>query len=226
MLNIQTEEDPIIELIDLALNTENWSFSLKLSAWIVGAIILFGAIYLIYKMATNQFGWHSFELDEAEFGVGNQKLKFKPSVSDKQLAYEVWVELSTRKIGLPIDYEHDVITEIYDSWYSFFSITRELIKTVKVTKIKKQSTQTIINLSIDILNEGLRPHLTKWQSRFRYWFDAKLKRIKPENFKEHSSLQDIQKSYPQYELLKEDMERVNKQLIAYRNAMRKLAFSE
>ena len=31
---------------------------------------------------------------------------------------------------------------------SFFSITRELIKAVKVTKIKKQSTQTIIYQSI------------------------------------------------------------------------------
>ena len=76
------------------------------------------------------------------------------------------------------------------------------------------------------MNEGLRPHLTKWQSRFRYWFDVKLKHKKAESIKVLSSLQDIQKSYPQYDMLKEDMERVNKRLIAYRDAMRKLAFNE
>ena len=38
------------------------------------------------------------------------------------------MELSTRKIAIPFDIENDVIDEVYDSWYNFFSTARELLK--------------------------------------------------------------------------------------------------
>jgi hypothetical protein len=75
--------------------------------------------------------------------------------------------LSTRKIGLQIDLKQDVIVEIYDSWHNFFTITRELIKDIPVSKVQAPSTRKIITLSVNLLNEGLRPHLTTWQARFR-----------------------------------------------------------
>ncbi|WP_208529061.1 hypothetical protein [Pseudomonas aeruginosa] len=79
-----------------------------------------------------------YEIDEAELGIGEQKIKLRPNIVDKQIAYKVWVELSTRKIGLPIDLDNDVISEVYDSWFSFFSVTRELIKDVPVVEVSKE----------------------------------------------------------------------------------------
>ncbi|MEM8647671.1 MAG: hypothetical protein AAGF86_15175, partial [Pseudomonadota bacterium] len=83
-----------------------------------------------------------------------------------------------------------------------------------------QSTQAIIDLSVDVLNLGLRPHLTKWQSRFRFWLDIRLNKIGDEDV----SLQEIQKEFPDYHNLTTDLLQVNEKLIAYRNTLRKIVF--
>ena len=49
---------------------------------------------------------------------------------------ELWVELNTRKIGLEFDQENDVIVEVYDSWYEYFRVARELIKDLPIEKIE------------------------------------------------------------------------------------------
>jgi hypothetical protein len=161
-------------------------------------------------------------MDQAEFGLGTGKVTFKPNMTDRQVAYSIWVELSTRKIGLPIDFDHDVVSEIYDSWHSFFSVTRELIKSIPVSKVRKDSTQKIVTLSIEILNEGLRPHLTKWQARFRRWYDNELSKA---SGAEVVDPQEIQQRFPKWAELKSDMERVNQHLIKYRAKMHSLVRS-
>jgi hypothetical protein len=119
-----------------------------------------------------------------------------------------------------------VIVEIYDSWYNFFSVTRDLIKSISATQVKRSSTQAIIKLSIEVLNEGLRPHLTQWQARFRHWYDRELRRYDEE--KGHGILdpQQIQSKFPQFEELRSDMQRVNAALIRYRQKMRELVLTD
>lgn len=176
-----------------------------------------------------QRGWRpfrevdDFEIDEAELGVGTQKVKLRANRDDLKVAYQLWVELSTRKVGLPINYDDDVIVEIYDSWYQFFGITRELIKDIPPSKLRNgESIQGLIQLAIDVLNEGLRPHLTRWQARFRRWYENEL--VKPENLLVEP--QDLQKRFPRYDELTKDMELVNARLIYYRAQMRKFVFGE
>jgi hypothetical protein len=165
-----------VPLFSFSWDQQALSFSFQVSVWI--AIVAAAIALLLIIMRARNSGLFStnFEIDQAEIGVGTSKFSFKPNVTDKQVAYAIWVELSTRKIGLPIDLNHDVIVEVYDSWYNFFSVTRELIKSISATQIKRSSTQAIVKLSIEVLNEGLRPHLTQWQARFRHWYDRELKR--------------------------------------------------
>ena len=144
----------------------------------------------------------------------------KPNTQDMQVAYKLWIELSTRKIGLPIDPDNDVVTEIYDSWYEFFQITRDLIKEVPVAKVRRnRSTRDLVRVAMDVLNVGMRPHLTKWQARFRQWHAAQLQvasnRDKPP--------QDLQREFPSYDELITDMQAVNIALISYRGIMGHLA---
>ncbi len=163
-------------------------------------------------------GWRRFEIDETQFGLGDQRITLRPNVTDRQIAYKIWVELSTRKIGLPIDLNDDVISEVYDSWYNFFSVTRELIKDVPVSRFRRKDTEKIIRLSIEVLNTGIRPHLTKWQARFRRWYERALEH----EDRVDAAPQDVQKEFPDYEALKEDLEQVNQRLIRYREKMYEL----
>ena len=194
----------------------DWELSLHLST--VPLLIVLGAVAIVWFT----FRWWTgrrfpdFEIDTTELGFGDHKVSFKPNNIDRQIAYSIWVELSTRKLGLPIDLDDDVIVEIYDSWYAFFGVTRDLIKDIPVTKFRKDSTRKIVNVSIEILNSGLRPHLTKWQARFRHWYGIEVK-SKPD-----ICPQDIQKSFPEYDALSADILKVNGRLEVYRKRMYEL----
>lgn len=211
-----TATDTLATLFSLSLNRD-WSLSFTFNPWVIGGIVILClvAIYAWRRYVTRRLA--DFEIDKADVGIGTGTISFKPNLRDQEIAYKIWVELSTRKIGLAIDLEHDVIAEIYDSWHHFFTITRELIKDIPVSKVKGESTRQIITLSINVLNEGLRPHLTRWQARFRHWYEKQLKRegddIDP---------QSIQASYPQFADLKKDLMGVNQRLMRYREKMKEL----
>lgn len=160
---------------------------------------------------------HSVTINEVNLGIGNSSIKLSYSKKDQEIAYKLWIELSTRKIGLPFDRENDVINEVYNSWYEFFKIARELLKEVPVSRITYS--RDLIQLTEKVLNIGLRPHLTKWQAKYRKWYDEMLT-----DDNNGMSPQDIQKLYPEYEMLIEDLCRTNEKMIKYKNLMGEIAF--
>lgn len=211
-----------MELINLKFD-DNCNLVLSIH-WIIYLFLSIILLIWIYHIFKNRFLFHkNIEIESAEIGIQGQKIKIKPNYTNIDIAYKIWVELNTRKIGLPIDFENDVIVEIYKSWYEFFGITRELIKGLPATKIRgDKSTKELIELSTKILNEGLRPHLTIWQAKFHKWYDYEI--LKDEN--SQLTPQEIQQKYNSYIHLKTDMETINSNLINYKNCVYKLAFGE
>lgn len=213
---IETATSPTTSLLNLFWDAPSWTLTLGINLWLVLTAAAIAILLSVLRWLHGDLALQSFEIDQAEIGVGSGKLRFKPNRTDKQVAYAIWVELSTRKIGLPIDFEHDVIAEIYDSWFHFFSVTRDLIKGIPVNQVKRHSTQAIIKLSVEVLNEGLRPHLTQWQARFRRWYGHELDKS------DTLDPQQIQNNFPQYDDLVKDLKRVNHSLIRYRAKMHEL----
>ena len=154
------------------------------------------------------------------FRSRNSSVKLKYNRKDQEVAYKLWVELSTRKIGLPFDQENDVITEVYNSWYDFFKIARELLKDIPASRLPYSN--DLIKLTERVLNVGLRPHLTKWQAKYRKWYNNEF--IKKNN-KKSETPQEIQKRYPEYSVLVEDLVLTNKRMIEYKDLMGKIAFN-
>ena len=205
-------------IIGLDYDAAKADVSLHVSPWVTAPILVVVAGLILMRGQL----WRrlkTFEVSEAELGVGSGTITLRPNDADRQVAYQIWVELSTRKIGLPIDLDNDVVFDIYDSWHQFFSVTRELIKSVPVSRASDDSTRKIINLSIEVLNEGLRPHLTLWQARFRSWYDQQLKAAAS-----YEEPQMLQQQFPKFQELSADLRAVNEHLIAYRTAMRKLVY--
>jgi hypothetical protein len=199
----------------------SFHFALLLDSWALWTVVGLAVTLIVIRLGGLHLWSPSrrrFEIDQAQFGLGQQKIILRPNETDRQIAYKIWVELSTRKIGLPVDLDDDVIAEIYDSWYHFFSVTRDLIKDVPVSKFRRKDTEQIIRLSIEVLNQGLRPHLTKWQARFRRWYERALET--DESATLHP--QDIQKNFADFAELSADMQVVNQRLISYRDKMYEL----
>lgn len=195
----------------------DFSISVEVGAWVAPAILAIVGVLLVWLWLRGRIGLGSFELDSADFGIGDTTVSFRPNRTDRQIAYAIWVELNTRKVGLPIDPEHDVISEVYNSWYEFFGVTRELIKEVPAHKLRSKGTRAIVWASVQVLNEGLRPHLTQWQARYRRWYETTLK---DDDFREP---QLVQQDFPKYDELVKDLLEINAKLIEYRKSMYKLA---
>lgn len=195
---------------------DKWNVVLHIhpAIFIITIVVLF---ILIFKYIGLIFV-KNVEIDNAEIGFGNQKITIKPNYTNINIAYKLWVELSTRKIGIKIDFENDVILEIYQSWYEFFKVTRELIKELPANKMRTdKDSKKLVRLSIQILNSDLRRHLTRWQARYHKWHKAQ------EDNKDKTP-QQLQQDFPDYKELKADMIKVNKKLISYKEGVYKLVF--
>lgn len=190
--------------------------------WIVLiSLFIFGAIICkVIKYIINYSRKQSINIDEIELGIGNSHITLKYDAKDKEIAYKLWIELNTRKIGLQYDEEDDVLVEMYDSWYKFFEIARELLKEMPQNKFA--STPQLIELSLKILNIGLRPHLTKWQAKYRKWYAIEIE--KQEN--EDKTPQEIQKKYSHYVELVDDLKITNQRMMEYKELLYEIAFGK
>ena len=207
-----------MDLFRVSLSPD-WGIVVEISWWVAALAAALLALALFSMRWVRSLGRRNFEINEAEIGIGNQKVTIRPNHEDLQIAYRLWTELATRKIGLLIDDKNDVIAEIYDSWYAFFGIARNLIKEIPVFKLKNnKSTHEIVRISVDVLNIGLRPHLTRWQAKYRRWWEY------ASSLDENSSCtpQELQQRYPDYKELMKDMKEVNKKLVAYAGTLQKM----
>ena len=116
---------------------ESWNVVLLRLNWftIILLLVIIFVVSWIYSVVNNRISRKSITIDEINLGIGDSSVKLTYNKKDQEIAYKLWVELSTRKIGLMFDKEYDVITEVYNSWYEFFKIARELLKDIPVSRL-------------------------------------------------------------------------------------------
>lgn len=185
----------------------------------VAVLVIIAAIFLIQKLITKTgtfSSWHPKTLKAEIPGLGT--IEFEESQKTRELAYQIWVELGTRKIGLEFDEEYDVIDEVYNSWYEAFKTIRNILEAIPANEM--QHSEMFISLSVRVLNDGLRPHLTQWQAKFRKWYQEELKNSNGK------SPQEIQRQFPEYGALVTSLKNTNAVMIGYCNSMRDYAFGE
>src|SRR3989442_7455334 len=102
----------------LRIHAEHSVLVLEVSLWILaGALALFFAIRWLVGNPNSLF--HKYELVKLNVQLVNVgAVELRPNNEDVQIAHRIWTELMTRKAAQPIDIEHDVIVEIYNSWYA------------------------------------------------------------------------------------------------------------
>lgn len=191
------------------------SLSVSLSPWIVALIILWTLIAWWFVWPRGQ-PWEATEINVDVARVG--KIVMRPNQETAGIAHRAWAEIMTRKAGLPFDEEHDVVVEVYDSWYQLFSEIRTLVKHIPVEKLRSsEDAQQLCDYLIQVLNQVLRPHLTRYQAAFRSWY-------KQQTFEDpNESPQSIQRRYPQYAELIEDLKSVNASMMDFASALWEIA---
>jgi len=201
----------------LRVRTEHSVLVIELSLWLLAGLIV--VVIVIRRLLGNPKSLlHKYDLVRLNVQLGNVgSVELRPNNEDVQIAHRIWTELMTRKAAQPIDIEHDVIVEIYNSWYALFGRVRQLIADIPGHLLRKEkSTQELVRIATQTLNNGLRPHLTRWQARFRHWYDSCPDAVKAK------CPQECQREFPQYAELIADMKTVNSQLIQYAGELDKI----
>lgn len=208
-----------LEIIHIALDLSKPSLAIESNWYLIGSVlIIFSLLFFLWGMYLKT-RYNIYDMEVEISGAPKATFKVQRNTENLYIANRIYIELTTRKAAIPIDENNDVIEEIYNSWYKLFGIIRDEIKTVPGHYLKSHDpTIALMGLTNKILNEGLRPHLTEYQARFRRWY--KSEKDKPENV--NLSPQDIQKKYSDYSNLIASMKQVNKVLTDYANELHKL----
>lgn len=207
--------DAGLDLIKLSV-AKSGSVEVTLSPWLIGLLILWSVVtwWIIWPKSPD---WEPSEVTVEFPKIG--KVVMKPSVEVATIAYQAWSEITTRKAHQEFDEENDVISDIYDSWYELFGVFRTLLKTIPVERLRlSPDARQLRDYMGSMMNEVLRPHLTRHQARFRAWFAGELAR------NPNVAPQTLQRSYPEYESLVRDLKHTCEQFLRFAEGLGAIAF--
>ena len=125
-----------INVIGLDLDLCEGIFTLELNVYVLCCTVVFFLFFfyivlprLKKYLKINKFHYtiSSIEITQKFFGA-EFKYSITRNYTNIEIANRIYVELITRKAAIPFDENHDVISEVYDSWYTLFNTTREELK--------------------------------------------------------------------------------------------------
>lgn len=206
--------------MDILKYLNSISITVTLDNIIVASILIILIVIVIYFIygTIKFFLKKKFKIVTMNINIANiGSVSIEKNRDISKIAHKAWVEIMTRKVGLLFEEDKDVIVEVYNSWYALFGIIRELLKEIEPMK-KDAEIEKLEDILIKTLNYGLRPHLTKWQAKFRRWYKQEI------GIGENQKLspQEIQRKYDKYDELVEDLKKTNKQMVQFAEELKKL----
>lgn len=204
-------------IMEFSFDSRLFYLNLKVTILFLFLVLAVLIFYFYINKSKNKFDLVKLEFDAS---LLKGTFEIQRNYENVEVAYKIYTELTTRKAALLIDPNKDVISEIYDSWYVLFKVTREELKRLSGKNILDNESKELVEMVTEILNVGLRPHLTTYQAEFRKWYDEEIK--DPEN--RGKSPQDIQTQFKKYNDLIQSMEEVNNLLFEYCNQLHKFIY--
>lgn len=215
-----TQSAPVDAFDLMVLHWHGWGIEVRVGlAWLVAAVVILAVLWWIVPLVRRKW-LRSYRTNAIKITFKGVEWDICPDHETRRVAHQAWVEIKSRKVGLPFDEEHDVVVEVYNSWYQLFAVLRELAKSIPADRLHDcEDTRKVVDLLMRSLNDGLRPHLTRWQARFRRWYENEAKK------EDAASLtpQEIQQRYPQYRELVDDLRNVNREFVQFADSLAKVA---
>lgn len=111
--------------------------------------------------------------------LGLVKLSGELSDQDRQCAWELYTELSTR-VALTgkqgdekcTDFSGEIYNESLASVYAFFQEARRIMRSFPVGKLARDVQNHLGVLINNVMVDVLRPFLEKWQADYRHWWES------------------------------------------------------
>ena len=129
--------------------------------WIL-AILIILALVFVFRKKLQGIRPKEYELDISIFKI---KGDIQYTTIGQEVAWKIYVELETRITANELDNNDGILREALQSLYVAFGSLREALKSAG-SELAKESTDpkklTVASLLLKIMNEQMRPFLSKW----------------------------------------------------------------
>lgn len=109
------------------------------------------------------------------FGIGGAEWEADPA--ERKAAWALYVELVTRIAVQPLDTDQGLLREALSSLYSLFGSTRQILR--EAGPNVGASHDSVGGIAIAVLNNGLRPFLSKWHPLLQIWESQRAQTVSP-----------------------------------------------
>lgn len=144
------------------------------------------------------------------FGIGSASWEADPT--ERNAAWELYVELVTRVAVQSLHPQEGLVREAMNSLYSLFGSTREVLR--KAGPGVGASHDSVGGIAIAVLNNGLRPFLSKWHPLLQEWEEKKPNGTSP---------QAHEKDWDQEMTVRGELDALRGDLEQYANALAEIA---
>lgn len=134
-----------------------------------GLLILVGAVGGGLVAVVTQFYSNTVRLTDIKVTVPQfSEMHFAVTKDSQQVAWKLFVESVTRISTQPLSADEGLLREALTSLYGLFGITREVLK-LSQPSTKTGRDPTVEHLAIAMLNNELRPFLSRWHPALLEW---------------------------------------------------------
>lgn len=109
------------------------------------------------------------------FGIG--ALELETDQAERRAAWELYIELVTRVAVQPLEADQGSLREALDSLYQLFPRTRDILK--QAGPDVGAAIDSVGGIAIAVLNQGLRPFMTKWHQKLKDWEVQRAPNVSP-----------------------------------------------
>lgn len=114
------------------------------------------------------------------FGLGSAE--WEADSTQRRAAWALYVELVTRVAVQELASDAGLVREAMNSLYTLFGTTREILR--EAGPDVGASRESVGGLAIAVLNQGLRPFLTKWHPTLQVWEAQRPEKISPKEYEQ------------------------------------------
>jgi hypothetical protein len=104
---------------------------------------------------------------EIDFIVFKLKTKWVNDPKQRETAYALYIEYSTRVASQPLDLDQGLIREALSSLHELFDVSRSVLRSAG--PVAGVGDQTVGGITLTVLNKALRPFLTTWHPLLLDW---------------------------------------------------------
>ncbi len=133
-------------------------------------ILLFGVALIFIAYYNNKSERNAFDdilntlidYNTVTVSLPSGSLEFKAQREDRRIAWEIFVQIRTRIAAVDFRENEDSLLHINKSLYELFSFIRDKILSLPLKTVTRDKNGNLVEFYLAILNDGIRPFLTKW----------------------------------------------------------------